>query len=93
MVRRALIVTAIMVPLGVMLRAVGPAPLLALLPVVPMAVLGYLRYLDMRATQRRNSCPTCELRLAYRRLGPDHGMLECPALCGYRRLVGDPTTR
>ena len=91
--RRSLIVMAIVVPLGVMVRAVGPAPLLALLPVVPMAVLGYLRYQEMRASQRRNACPTCELPLAYRRLGPDHGMLECPALCGYRRLVGGPTTR
>ena len=93
MVRRALIVAAIVVPLGVMVRVVGPAPLLALLPLVPMAVLGYLRYQDMRASQRRNSSPTCDLRLAYRRLGPNPGMLECPALCGYRRLAGDPTTR
>ena len=93
MMRRALIVIAVMVPLGVMLRAVGPAPLFVLLPVAPMAVLGYLRYQDMRASQRRKTCPTCELRLAYRRLGANHGMLECPALCGYRRLVGDPTIR
>ncbi|MDP8938017.1 MAG: hypothetical protein M3O23_09875 [Actinomycetota bacterium] len=91
--RRALIVMGVMVPLGVMLRAVGPAPLFALLPAVPMAIMGYLRYQDMRRQQRENSCPTCELRLAYRRLGASHGMLECPAMCGYRRLVGDPTAR
>ena len=91
MVRRLLIVMAVMIPVGLMVRAVGPAPLAALLPVLPMGFLGYLRYREMRESQRRNSCPACELRLAYRRLGPAHGMLECPALCGYRRLVGDPT--
>lgn len=66
--RRALIVMGMMVPLGLMLRAVGPAPLFALLP--------HLR-----------------VRLAYRRLGANHGMLERPAMRGYRRLVGDPTGR
>jgi hypothetical protein len=89
-VRRTVVVVAVMVPLAVMMRAVGPAPLFVLLPAVPMAALGYLRYQDMRRQQRERSCPRCELRLAYRRLGPSHGMLECPALCGYRRLVGDP---
>ena len=93
MVRRTLVVMAVVIPLGVLLRAVGPAPLMALLPVVPMAILGYLRYQDLLESRRRSSCPSCELRLAYRRLGPAHGMLECPALCGYRRLVGDPTAR
>ncbi len=91
--RRTLIVMAVMIPLSVMLRAVGPAPLFALLPAVPIAIMGYLRYQEQRRQQRQNSCPRCELRLAYRRLGPNHGMLECPSLCGYRRLVGDPTAR
>ena len=93
MVRRMLLVMAIMIPVSFMVSAVGPAPLAAVLPALPLGVIGYLRYQDMRASQRRNSCPSCELRLAYRRLGANHGMLECPALCGYRRLVGDPTSR
>lgn len=91
--RRALIVLAVMIPVILMVRAVGPAPLIALLPAVPMAVMGYLRYQDQRRQQRERSCPRCELPLAYRRLGSSHGMLECPALCGYRRLVGGPTAR
>ncbi len=93
MVRRMLVVMAVMIPVTAMMRAVGPAPLAAILPALPLAVIGYLRYQDMKAERKRNSCPSCELRLAYRRLGPNHGMLECPALCGYRRLVGDPTRR
>jgi len=84
---------AVMIPVTLMLRAVGPAPLAALLPALPLGIIGFLRYRDMKETQRQNSCPACELRLAFRRLGPHHGMLECPALCGFRRLVGDPTRR
>ena len=84
---------AVMIPVTLMMRAVGPAPLAAVLPVLPLGIIGFLRYRDMKENQRRNSCPACELRLAYRRLGPHHGMLECPSLCGYRRLVGDPTRR
>ena len=39
----------------------------------------------------KERCPRCGLPLAYRKLGPNHGMLECPALCGYRRFVGNPS--
>jgi hypothetical protein len=43
--------------------------------------------------RQRSMCPKCELPLSYRQLGPSHGMLECPTLCGYRKLVGDLTSR
>ena len=73
-----------------LLRATGGVLLLPILPLVPLVAIGYVRYQQQRETQRQMSCPKCGLRLSYRRLGPSHGMLECPLLCGYKRLVGDP---
>jgi len=56
---------------------------------VPWLILGWYRAQE----QRRPECPNCGLPLSYRQLGPSHGMLECPALCGYSKLVGDPGAR
>ena len=74
------------------LAAVGVASAGLIFPLfmaVPWLILGWYNTQE----RRRPRCPTCELPLSYRRLGPSHGMLECPALCGYRKLVGDPTGR
>jgi hypothetical protein len=71
------------------LRSVGGAAVGLALPFV-MAI-PWLLFGWFNAQQRRRPrCPNCDLPLSYRRLGPSHGMLECPALCGYRRLVGSP---
>ncbi len=72
------------------LRSTGAASVGLVLPLimaVPWLVFGWLN----AQQRRRPRCPNCDLPLSYRRLGPSHGMLECPALCGYRKLVGDPT--
>lgn len=71
------------------LRAVGVGLILPL--VLPLPSLS-LAYFSMKARQRP-VCPNCELALSYRRLGPNHGMLECPAMCGYGHMVGDPRAR
>ena len=72
------------------LAAVGVATAGLVLPLfmaVPWLILAWYN-----AQERlRPLCPNCELPLSYRPLGPSHGMLECPALCGYRKLVGKPS--
>jgi len=71
------------------LRAAGVAGIGLIMPlfmIAPMLVLGWYQ----RKERQRPQCPSCELPLSFRPLGPSHGMWECPALCGYRRLVGDP---
>ena len=71
------------------LAAVGVATAGLVFPLfmaVPWLILGWYN----AQQRRRPQCPNCELPLSYRPLGPTHGMLECPALCGYRRLVGNP---
>lgn len=72
--------------LATALRAAGIGLILPLLLPIPWLALGYFSMKERQPPE----CPTCELRLSYRRLGPSHGMLECPSLCGYRKLVGDP---
>ena len=81
--------------LGVLLRAVlAPAGVPAtalvfpLIMAVPWLILAWYRNQE----GRRPVCPTCDLPLSYRRLGPSHGMWECPALCGHRKLDGKPGT-
>jgi predicted RNA-binding Zn-ribbon protein involved in translation (DUF1610 family) len=73
-----------------LLRSFGPGVLLPLLPLIPLTAIGLMRYSQMRERRQQMSCPNCGLRLSYRPLSRSHGMLECPLLCGYRRLVGDP---
>ncbi|MDQ6724965.1 MAG: hypothetical protein M3066_02145 [Actinomycetota bacterium] len=86
---RILAVLAVTMVLGTVLRAVGVGLILPLVLPVPSLAMAYF---SMKARQPP-TCPTCGLRLSYRKLGPNHGMLECPAMCGYRRLVGDPRAR
>lgn len=85
-----MVVLLVTLVLSVVLRAGGAAILLPLLPVLPLGVIGWTRYRQQREQDRLMRCPKCGLRLSYRRLGPSHGMLECPAMCGYRRFVGRP---
>ncbi len=74
------------------LAAVGVTTAALVLPL--FTALLWLAFAWYEAQERRRpQCPNCELPLAYRRLGPSHGMLECPALCGYRTLVGDRRPR
>jgi hypothetical protein len=87
---KLVVVLVVTLFLGMMLRTAGPAMLFPFLPVLPLAVIGMTRYRAQREQERMMRCPKCDLRLAYRRLGPSYGMLECPALCGYRRFVGRP---
>jgi hypothetical protein len=82
-IKRMAIVIGASAVLGFMLRAAGVTLLLPLLMPVPALAMGYY---SMKANQPPR-CPNCDLRLSYRRLGSGHGMLECPALCGYRKLV------
>ncbi len=73
----------------VALRSVGGASVGLVLPLimaVPWLVFGWYN----AQQRRRPQCPNCELPLSFRPLGPSHGMLECPALCGYRKVVGNP---
>lgn len=83
---RFLLVLVATLVLSVALRAVGVGLFLPLILPIPSLALAYF---SMKENQPPK-CPSCELRLSYRKLGPNHGMLECPALCGYRRMVGDP---
>lgn len=83
---RILLVMVATMLLAIALRAAGVGLVLPLLLPIPSLAMAYF---SMKANQPPK-CPTCDLRLSYRRLGPNHGMLECPSLCGYRRLVGDP---
>ncbi len=83
-------VFVVTVAVAALLRSLGLALLLPMLPLVPLIVIFIVRFNAMREQQRRMRCPRCELRLSYRALGPSHGMLECPALCGYRKYVGNP---
>jgi hypothetical protein len=87
------VVVVVTLLISMMLRAAGPAVLFPFLPVLPLALIGVTRYRAHREEERLMRCPKCDLRLAYRRLGPSHGMLECPALCGFRRFVGRPGPR
>ena len=78
--------------LRIPLRSAGVAGIGLLMPLflaVPWLILGWYN----SRVGRRPQCPDCELPLSYRPLGPSHGMLECPALCGYRKVVGDPGGR
>lgn len=86
---RILGVIAVTMVLGTALRAVGVGLVLPLLLPIPSLAMAYFSMKERQPPK----CPSCELRLSYRRLGPSHGMLECPAMCGYRRLVGNPRTR
>jgi hypothetical protein len=69
--------------LSFLLRAVGVGVLLPLLMPIPILAMTYY---SMKGNQPA-TCPTCGLRLSYRPLGQGRGMLECPALCGYRKMV------
>ena len=74
------------------LAAVGVATAGLVFPLfmaVPRLILGWYKAQE----RRRPQCLNCELPLSDRRLGPSHGMLECPALCVYRKLVGNPGGR
>ncbi len=91
---RYLAMFAGMLVFGILVRialgSVGAASAGFVLPVimaVPWLVFGWYN----AQQRRRPRCPNCDLPLSYRQLGPSHGMLECPALCGYRKLVGSPT--
>lgn len=86
---RIVLVMAGTLVLGAALRAAGAGLILPLLLPLPTLALGWYSMQSAKAQR----CPTCDLPLSYRRLGPSHGLLECPALCGYRRLVGDPRAR
>jgi len=78
-----------MMLLAAALRAAGAGLILPLLLPIPTLAMLYFRMKERQPPL----CPTCELPLSYRKLGPSHGMLECPSMCGYRRLVGDPRAR
>lgn len=71
------------------LGVAGAALIMPLFMVVPWLILGWYQQKERQPPM----CPNCELPLSFRRLGPSHGMLECPSLCGYRRLVGQPGAR
>jgi hypothetical protein len=86
---RILLVVGTTLVLGTALRAVGVGLILPLLLPIPSLAMAYF---SMKENQPPR-CPTCDLRLSYRKLGPNHGLLECPAMCGYRRMVGDPRRR
>lgn len=75
--------------LVVALRGAGLGLIFPLIMPLPWLALAYFSMKERQPPR----CPTCELRLSFRRLGPHHGMLECPSMCGYRRLVGDPRAR
>ncbi len=75
--------------LATALRAAGAGLILPLLLPIPSLALAYFAMKERQPPK----CPNCDLRLSYRKLGPSHGMLECPAMCGHRRLVGDPRRR
>jgi hypothetical protein len=84
-VRMALTGAAVMVAV-----ASGAAlVVLPLLPLIPVIAAGLAQY-EARQAMR---CPRCDLPLARRRLGPSTVMLECPVMCGYRRVVGPPVRR
>ena len=90
---RYLLITLAIVLVGSLLRIplrsagmAGFGLVLPLLLTVPWLIMGWYRAQE----NRRPRCPNCDLPLSYRPLGPTHGMLECPALCGYRKLVGRP---
>ena len=91
MVLKLVVTLVAMLFVTTLLRVAGPPAMLPLIPVVPLALIGGSRYYRQREQQRQMRCPRCDLPLAYRKLGPNHGMLECPALCGYRRFVGNPS--
>jgi len=86
---RILLVLGVTMVLGTALRAVGVGLILPLLLPIPSLAMAYFSMKERQPPK----CPNCGLRLSYRKLGPSHGMLECPAMCGYRRLVGDPRRR
>ena len=86
---RFVLVMVVTMLLATGLRAAGVGLILPLLMPIPWLVMGYFSFKERQPPK----CPTCDLRLSYRRLGPNHGMLECPSLCGYRKLVGDPRGR
>ena len=86
-VLKLVVVLLVTLVVSAMLRMAGPAVLFPFLPLVPLAAIGVTRYRSQREEERQMRCPRCDLRLAFRQLGPSHGMLECPALCGYRRFV------
>ena len=93
MVLKLVVVLVVTLLISVGLRAAGPAVFFPFVPLVPLAILGVTRVRAQREQERLMRCPTCGLRLAFRQLGPSHGMLECPALCGYRRFVQRPDAR
>ena len=77
--------------LGALLRAPLRSAGLGLIVPFVMAVPLLVLFWHQQSQRRRSSfCPNCELPLSYRPLGPRSGMWECPALCGFRKLVGDP---
>lgn len=90
---RLLIAVVGMTVLGFLLRGsltalgvVGAGLIMPLFLVVPWLILGWYQQKERQPP----ACPNCELPLSFRRLGPSHGMLECPSMCGYRKLVGEP---
>ena len=87
---KSFLVLLAVVVLTAFLRGAIPLLVLPLLPLLPLTAIGVVRYQEMRERQRQMQCPKCDLRLSYRPLSRSHGMLECPLMCGYRRLVGDP---
>lgn len=86
---RIALVMGVTMVVATVLRAVGVGLILPLVMPIPWLVMGYLSMKERQPPK----CPNCDLRLSYRRLGPNHGMLECPSMCGYRKLVGDPRRR
>ena len=86
---RFLLIALATLVLATALRAAGVGLILPLLLPIPSLALAYFSMKERQPPK----CPNCGLRLSYRKLGPNHGMLECPVLCGYRRLVGDPRPR
>ena len=93
MVVKLVVVLAVTLLAGLMLRAAGPAVFLPFLPVVPLAIIGVTQVRSRREQERLMRCPNCGLRLAYRQLRPSYAMLECPSLCGYRRFVRPPDAK
>ena len=83
---KILLVGVVTLVLATALRAAGVGLILPLLLPIPSLALGYF----LMKERQPPKFPTCELPLSYRKLGPNHGMLECPAMCGHRRMVGDP---
>ena len=88
MLAMSLLIALLRIPL----RSAGVAGVGLIMPMflfVPMLIMAW----NQRNARQRPRCPNCDLPLSYRPLGPNHGMLECPALCGYTRFVGDPGGR